>query len=103
VAAGFLYTSNSSIGHFEWLVCDKNAARSDKNLAIQMVSEGILELAKESKATTIITSFDNTQKNAKHLEDLYKYLGFQVVGSNMTMMVKSDNLNHFKCEDVLNG
>lgn len=94
VAAGFIYLSNSPIAHLEWLISDPEVKCDVRPLVTELV-----KLSESMGCDVIMTSFDNNQKGSKALKGLYRFSGFDVVGNNMTMMVKGENLKSFLCEE----
>jgi len=96
IAAGFVYLSNSIVSHLEWLI--SNPDEKVKG-SIVTLTKSLVDLSIEKGCTTIMTSYDNSQANSNNLRKLYSLTGFKPVGDSITMMIKSDNIEQFLCED----
>lgn len=63
IAAGFLYLTNSKVGLLDSYISNPESAGSDRNIALDQITEKLLEIARINKLKLVICSTDyNTIK-----------------------------------------
>tara|TARA_R110001599_G_scaffold1916_1_gene10086 strand:- start:811 stop:1224 length:414 start_codon:yes stop_codon:yes gene_type:complete len=73
IVAGFLYTTNSKVAWFEWVVSNANYRDSDRKEAMELLLNGMESVAKSSGFKIILSIARN-----KGLINTHKKLGYTV-------------------------
>lgn len=82
ICAGWLYTTGTALGHFEWIVANPNAGLKQRYNGIRSLTKAITEMAEGVGLSAIFTSV--RQKGL--IKMLQKY-GFGVTDNDMTNMM----------------
>lgn len=83
IAAGFLYTTNSSLCWLEWVTTNPTASPEARNRALNMLLEKLSQRAKALGFTHIFSSLQD-----KGLINRYQKAGFNCTDTNMTNVIK---------------
>jgi hypothetical protein len=82
LAAGFLYSTDSSLAWMEWIVGNPHASAKQVYVAIKNIVEKISDTATEDGFDTVFTAIRQTG-----LEKLYSKVGFITTDTDMKLMV----------------
>lgn len=83
LCAGFLYKTDSNFAVLEWVVGNPKADKGQRRIALDLLIQGLLKVAKESGFTTVWTQLEHPA-----LIERYENHGFQIGDKNLTGMIR---------------